>query len=113
TAGAVGDLREKFIRTLDFVHKVFGTSAFHNVSPSNPDKLVSKVSSTVFDAIMVGSWLLIDNDQVTEDHDEAYREAKLHKLHDPEYQKILLQETMRSANIRRRINEMYESLRGA
>lgn len=113
TDGDVNDLREKFLKTLAFVHKAFGNSAFHNVSPSNPDKLVPKVSSTVFDAIMVGSWLLIDQDGAKEGHDDAYRDAKLHKLRDSEYQKILLQETMRSANIRRRINEMYESLRGA
>lgn len=106
-------LSQKFLKTLDFVHSAFGKSAFHNVSPSDPTKLLANISSTVFDSIMIGSWLLLESQEGTAKKGEQYQLAKLKKLADQDFQKILSQETMRSSNIRRRANEMFAALQGA
>ena len=71
------------------------------------------MSSTVFDSIMIGSWLLIKNNENIKKTKEAYQAAKIKTLVNLDFQKILAQETMRSVNIRRRANEMYDSLRSA
>lgn len=106
-------LRDQFERTVAFVHYAFGASAFHNVSPSDPTKLLSKLSSTVFDSVMLGSWLLLRDNGDTGKPPSSYQAAKLSKLASESFQKILSQETMRSANIRRRALEMRESLKDA
>ena len=106
-------LRSQFEQTVAFVHRAFGASAFHNVSPSDPTRLLPNLSSTVFDSVMVGSWLLITGGGDTNKSAEAYSAAKLNKLADEGFQQILSQETMRSANIRRRACEMRDALIGA
>lgn len=113
TAQDVERLEKQFNRTIEFVYRSFGPSAFHNVSPSDPKKLLQNVSSTVFDSVMVGSWLLIAEGGDTGKSPAAYRAAKLEKLADETFQNILSQETMRSANIRRRAHEMHDALRRA
>lgn len=113
TPADVEVLSDKFTKTLDFVHSAFGRSAFHNVSPSDPTRLLANISSTVFDSVMIGSWLLLESGEGTDKSAEQYQRAKLNKLADQEFQKILSQETMRSTNIRRRANEMFAALRGA
>ena len=113
TAEDVERLKGQFEKTLEFVHGNFGLSAFHNVSPSDSKKLLPNVSSTVFDSIMVGSWLLIAAGGDTGKAPEAYQSAKMLKLSDKTFQNILSQETMRSANIRRRAHEMRDALRSA
>jgi len=113
TPADVEVLSIKFIKTLDFVHSAFGKSAFHNVSPSDPTKLLANISSTVFDSVMIGSWLLLESEEGTDKSGEQYQRAKLSKLADQDFQKILSQETMRSTNIRRRAYEMFAALQGA
>ena len=112
SAAVIPALREKFISTVRFVHHAFGESAFHNISPSDPTKLVNKLSSTVFDSIMLGSWLLLTSGSGHDKMPQDYQTAKLRQLKDSDFQKILSQETMRSANIKRRANEMFKALRG-
>lgn len=109
----VDRLKAQFETTLDFVYRKFGTTAFHNVSPSDPTKLLSNISSTVFDSIMVGSWLLLAEGYNPDREPHEYRTARMTKLADETFQEILSQETMRSANIRRRAFEMRDALRGA
>ena len=113
TDADVASLRSQFEQTIAFVHRAFGATAFHNVSPSDPTRLLPNLSSTVFDSIMVGSWLLVTQGGDTSKSAGAYSAAKLKKLADAEFQGILSQETMRSANIRRRVREMYDALMGA
>ena len=113
TAADVDKLKRKFVKTIDFVHSAFGSSAFHNVSPSDSTKLLANISSTVFDSIMIGSWLLLESEEGTDKSSERYQRTKLSKLADQDFQKILSQETMRSANIRRRANEMFWALQNA
>lgn len=103
--------REKFCKTVDFVYQNFAETAFHNISPSDPTRFLPNLSSTVFDAVMIGSWLLLEGE-----HDlltaADYRDRKISVLRGPEYQKILAQETMRATNIRKRVNDMYSALQG-
>ena len=42
-----------FIDTIEKVFSLFGKAAFHNISKTNPDKMVSKFNPTIFDSIML------------------------------------------------------------
>ncbi|MCZ4306107.1 DUF262 domain-containing protein [Zoogloeaceae bacterium G21618-S1] len=105
-------LREKFSKTVRFVCNVFGEEAFHNLSPSNPDKFIPRLSSTVFDAVMIASWFIIESGLANKNTNALIR-AKRHVLQDTDYQKILSEETMRSENIRRRVFEMADAFKEA
>lgn len=107
----MGALREKFNRTIDFVFNFFGETAFHNLSPSDPSKYIANLSSTVFDAVMIASWMIV-RDGIAVRSPGEYQARKVGVLQDVEYQKILSQETMRSVNIRKRVNDMFAALRG-
>lgn len=109
----IPDLREKFITTLDFVQAKFGESAFHNISPSDPTKLVPNLSSTVFDAIMISGWQMAQLDSAKAVPGEKLQQRKLELLKNEDYQKILSQETMRSQNIRKRVELMTSALLGS
>lgn len=104
-------LKGKFEAAIDFVYKSFGDAAFHNISASNPDRFISNLSSTVFDAVMIASWKAIQAGLTPLEKDVAIS-RKIMVLRDPDYQKILSQETMRSANIRKRANDMFDAIRG-
>src|SRR5690606_29505336 len=52
-------LRHKFTETLAFVHDKFGPTAYRNVSPSDSTRRLHNLSSTVFDAVMIGTWKVL------------------------------------------------------
>lgn len=110
-ASEIDRFRQKFNTTIDFVFSNFGTSAYHNISPSDQTKFIANLSSTVYDAVMIASWKLVQ-EGCHAAAPEAYQASKIKVLQDPEYQKILSQETMRSANIRKRVNDMYAAFKG-
>lgn len=110
-ASEIDAFRDKFNKAVDFAYDKFGNTAYHNVSPSNPGKLIANLSSTVFDAIMIACWKLVEKGEQAGSPTE-YQTRKLKALQEPEYQKILSQETMRSSNIRKRVNDMYAALKG-
>jgi hypothetical protein len=105
-------LKRKFNGTVKFVYANFGSSAFHNISPSDPTKFLPNLSSTVYDAIMIASWKLLQ-EGISHAAPEEYQARKIEMLRNTDYQKILSQETMRSANIRKRVNDMHAALKGA
>lgn len=107
----VDGMREKFQRTIDFAYSSFGETAFHNISPSDPTKYIANLSSTVFDAMMISSWKLVLAELPARTPQE-YQGRKMAVLRNEDYQKILSQETMRSANIRKRVNDMFAALKG-
>ncbi len=107
----IDGMREKFKRTIDFVYANFGETAYHNISPSDSTKYILNLSSTVFDAVMIASWKVVLEGFPARSPQE-YQKLKMEVLRDESYQKILSQETMRSANIRRRVNDMFAALRG-
>lgn len=108
---AIPALRRQFLQTVPFVHSRLGAGAFHNVSPSDPTRLQPNLSSTVFDAVMIASWQIISSG-VSAPPGEELQRRKISLLQEADYQRILSQETMRSANIRRRIEDMREALVG-
>lgn len=110
-ASEIDGFREKFLRTIDFVYAGFGETAYHNISPSDPTKYIANLSSTVFDAVMIASWKVV-LEGAPERTPKEYQERKMAVLRDERYQKILSQETMRSVNIRKRVNDMFAALRG-
>ncbi|WP_347250489.1 DUF262 domain-containing protein [Zoogloea sp.] len=108
---ATPDLENKFRLTAAFVYKNFGTAAFHNISPSDATRFVPNLSSTLFDAVMIASWKIVSLGLTARDPAE-YRQRKTELLRSPDFQKLLSQETMRSANIRKRVELMFEALTG-
>jgi hypothetical protein len=104
-------LRDKFTETIGFVHRQFGATAYHNISPSDATRLLPNMSSTVFDAVMIASWKIITSD-IAQATPEEYKSRKINVLRDADYQRILSQETMRSANIRKRVGDMFSAFSG-
>lgn len=98
----------KFLDAIQKVHEVFGESAFHNLSPSNPDLFVDRFSPTLFDSIAISFSLAIQNN-IPIDNFPRLNDKKVELLLDAEYQKLLSQETMRTQNIRERIEKAYKA----
>ena len=110
TESEIGELRQKFIQTVDFVHDSFGDTAFHNLSPSDPSRFFNNLSSTVFDAIMIATWKVVAANYPVRQASE-YQKQKILVLRNADYQKSLSQETMRITNIRKRVNDMFNALK--
>jgi hypothetical protein len=110
TLSQIDGLRQKFIKTVDFVFEAFGATAFKNLSPSDQSRFSDNLSSTVFDAIMIASWKVL-NANVRKRNPSEYQEQKIRVLKNSDYQKALQQETMRISNIRKRVNEMFSALK--
>lgn len=110
TESEIGELRQKFIQTVDFVHDSFGVTAFHNLSPSDPSRFFNNLSSTVFDAIMIATWKVVAANYPVRQASE-YQKQKILVLRNADYQKSLSQETMRITNIRKRVNDMFNALK--
>lgn len=107
----INEMREKFQQTICMAYELFGETAYHNISPSDPKKYIANLSSTVFDAIMIASWKMVLAKASIKTPQE-YQERKMTVLRNDDYQKILSQETMRTANIRKRVNDMFAALTG-
>ncbi|WP_421260790.1 DUF262 domain-containing protein [Aeromonas jandaei] len=107
----IASLRTKFTRAVEFAHEHFGVSVFHNISPKDPTKLVPNFNPTLFDAVMIS----IDQAFVTGAISQAagnLESNRVRVLLNEEYQKLLSQETMRTHNIRARVQEMYNEIFG-
>ena len=104
-------LEEKFNSSINAVYEVFGVTAFHNISPSNPEQFVDRFSPTLFDSILISFSLAIQNGKYIGGAD-MLRAKKIELLLDPDYQKLLSQETMRTPNIRDRVKKAYTAFFG-
>jgi hypothetical protein len=105
----IDSFRARFVSAISIVHRRIGLAAFHNISSSGDPKNAS-FSPTVFDAVMIAT------DRATKlgkDVDiPGLAERRMAKLRDGDYQSLLYQETMRTENIRSRVNLMQEALYG-
>lgn len=101
----------RFTRAVKFCFDNFGESAFHNISSDDDDRYVRKFSPTVFDAIIVSVDRFLSSSGSASDV-AALPERKISLLRESDYQKLLYQETMRTPNIRARIDRMFGSLFG-
>jgi len=109
--GIIDAFRDRFIRSIDFAAKIFGNSAFHNISSTDETRLVEKFSPTVFDSVLIAIDLGFERNAIDDDTSDL-EEKRLTLLRDPVFQEKLSKETMRVPNIRFRINQMYEALFG-
>jgi uncharacterized protein with ParB-like and HNH nuclease domain len=98
----IENFESKFIRMVDFVYSKFGSSAFHNISQTTGNTLSGKFSPTIFDAISISTILALENPNL--DINGNFQQRKLELLTSEGYQQALSQETMRTANIRLRVN---------
>lgn len=104
----VDSMRTNFNETVRFIHEHIGKSAFHNISQSGSKKSVSTFSPTVFDSVMISTAIAIKDGIHTNAHN--LQTKRINKLQDSSYQRLLYQETMRTPNIRQRVNEMLNAL---
>lgn len=99
----IDTLRERFTSSIQLVYETFGGSAFHNISPSDPTKLVNKFSPTIYDSITLAANYAIANGeyQIPDDPENARRAL----LRDDEYRVAISKETMTRENILKRIGK--------
>lgn len=103
-----GPFRDRFVRTVKFIHKNIGKNAFNNVSQSPGARRVSTFSPTVFDSVMIATDMALRSGSPVSTTDLDQKRTS--KLQDAEYQGLLYQETMRIPNIRLRVLQMKSAL---
>jgi len=103
------EMEGRFVLAVQLAERMFGLSAFHNISPSDKTKFVPKFSPTVFDSIIVAidSAIRRNIEPVVD-----VQEKKVALLQDEEYRSAISQETMRRSNINLRINKACNYLFG-
>lgn len=104
------NLEEAFSSTMNYLLEMFGVSAFHNLSPTNPDKLVDKFNPTIFDSIAVATKSALARGAKIEHVDPETSRREL--LRNEAYRRTISVETMRTENIRLRINLASQALFG-
>lgn len=108
--GIIAKRKSRFNKCIDFIEKNFGKSAFHNISPSNPDRLVNKFNPTIYDSIMIATDIALKkNENMTVSGAEQKRKEL---LKNENYQSVISVETMKTENIKHRINLVLEKLYG-
>ncbi|WP_428034832.1 DUF262 domain-containing protein [Amphritea sp.] len=100
----------RFNSSIELIHNTFGTSVFHNISPTTPDKLVEKFSPTIFDSILIATDYAIQHGgYVIPPDPEAARRGL---LQDEDYRFAITKETMTRDNIITRISKVCDRLYG-
>lgn len=99
---------KRFTDAVHFLHVHFGGSAFHNISSTHPDRLVTKFNPTVFDSLMIATDFALAHGvtQLPANAEEKRRQL----LADPDYRLAISKETMRTASIRTRIGKATKML---
>lgn len=108
----IDNLRTRFEQSIKFSHQCFGSGAFHNISPSEEGKLVPSFSPTLFDSVMISVDIAIRRGLNNFDINKL-ESKRVSILKNPDYQKLLSQETMRVQNIRMRVGLMFSTLFGS
>lgn len=108
----INNLRQRFLKAIGFAHEHIGLGSFHNVSPTDHTRLVERFSPTVFDSVLIAIDRAILNGTANS-NTGTLEDNRRQLLTVPDYQQILSQETMRTPNIRSRVNRMYEALFGS
>ncbi|ROM66095.1 hypothetical protein BK653_19745 [Pseudomonas brassicacearum] len=103
------DFRTRFKASVDYIHENLGVTAFHNISPSDENRLVPNFSPTIFDSIMISVDMGIQG-QIVGKYKKGINDRRMSLLRDADYQRLLSHETMRVPNIRARVYHMYYSL---
>jgi len=103
-------LRERFTRTIRYIYENIGGAAFQNVNSEGDSRTSPSFSPTVFDSVMIATDRMLESGNVVARSDLSTRRIRI--LQDQTYQGLLYQETMRTANIRERVNKMQAALYG-
>ncbi|MGY1952302.1 DUF262 domain-containing protein [Pseudomonas pergaminensis] len=103
------EFKVRFLSAIHYAYENLGPNAFHNISPSNPDRYVPAFSATVFDSVMISIDIGIRR-KIAVNYTENLDDRRRNLLKSTDYQKLLSFETMRSETIRRRISGMYYAL---
>lgn len=101
--------RDRFLSTTRYIHDHLGLEAFHNLSPSNPDRVVPAFSATVFDSIMIAVDMGMRLN-VAHGCAEGLSLRRKKALQDKRLQNYLSFETMRTETIRNRVGQVYSEL---
>lgn len=104
----LSDFRDRFTSTINFICDVFGASAFHNISPSDPRKLVQKFSPTLFDSISIAADFAISLGIKTPPINHEIKRRSM--LQDKEYRLAISKETMTRSSINTRISKACQYL---
>lgn len=112
--GVSGDqidvFRDRFTSSVKFIYERIGAAAFHNVNSSGDSRGKPSFSPTVFDSVLIATDRMLRSKPISENRDFSSRRIEL--LLDQTYQGLLYQETMRTSNIRERVNLMEAALYG-
>lgn len=103
------ELKSRFLLAINYTYEHLGLNAFHNISPSNPDRDVPAFSATIFDSVLISIDLGIRKG-IAEQCIGNLKDRRRNLLKSSAYQRDISFETMRTETIRRRVNEMYRAL---
>ncbi|AKS41258.1 DUF262 domain-containing protein [Wenzhouxiangella marina] len=109
--GQLEEFRARFLGAMRLIHETWGKSAFHNVSPTDPNRLVRKFSPTIFDSISIAAAVALHQGLGLAPGDAESNRRRL--LHDPDYRTAISKETMTKDSITRRTSLAIEYLFGA
>jgi uncharacterized protein with ParB-like and HNH nuclease domain len=107
---AIQELRNRFTTSINLINSSFGSGAFHNLSPSDPNKLVQKFSPTLFDSIVIATDFSIRRGLM--EMVQNAQDAKKVMLQDVDYRFAISKETMTRSCINTRINKACNFLFG-
>lgn len=102
-SATIQNYTQRFLDAVALVHEVFGDTAFHNISPSDPRKLVPKFSPTIFDSITIAADYALRGgaQMVIPGNPEAARRAL---LGNGDYRFAITKETMSRSCIIKRVS---------
>jgi uncharacterized protein with ParB-like and HNH nuclease domain len=109
TQDRITSFQERFYTTVDYLLNSFGKEAFHNISPTNPDKLVPKFSPTIFDSIAIATDYALKMNNTPHRRDN-FEDIRRNLLRNEAYRKAISKETMRTESIGSRINIACQTL---
>lgn len=96
-------MRDRFTNAVELIYDCFGASAFHNVSPKEPTRLVTKFSPTIYDSIMIATDYVIGKGHFSMPSNPE--ETRRGLLLDPDYKSAIGMETMTRDSINTRISK--------
>lgn len=108
----INNRREDFLKTIDFVYERFGNHAFHNISLTEPNKVVTKFNPTIFDSIMIASSHVIDKGGLNFHGKADFESKRLKLLQNDDYQDLIRVRTTNVERIKKRISLAAKYLYG-
>lgn len=106
-------LEKVFKETMAFILTNMGSSAFFNVSQSNPKKIVNKIHPTLFDAISVATAIYISNQLNPPLVPVLINEKRIELLNNSEFKNFTTIRTTNKDNIIGRISKALEIIYGS